>query len=56
MAGKRDSRRHSTASFSENVAEAETSYQILEVLSFCDGRDDLTSSNKNNSVTFLVKK
>ena len=33
--GKRDSRRHSTTSFSENVEVAETSYQMLEVLSFC---------------------
>ena len=31
LAGKRDSRRHSTTSFSENVVVAGTSYQILEV-------------------------
>ena len=31
LAGKRDSRRHSTTSFSENVVMAETSYQMLEV-------------------------
>ena len=39
MAGKRGkhgSRRQSTMSFSENVEVAETSYQMLEVLSFCD--------------------
>ena len=36
LAGKRGSRRHSTTSFSENVEVAETSYQMLEVLSFCD--------------------
>ena len=36
LAGKRGSRRHSTASFSENVEVAKTSYQMLEVLSFCD--------------------
>ena len=36
LAGKRDSRRYSTTSFSENVEVAETSYQMLEVLSFCD--------------------
>ena len=36
LAGKRGSRRHSTRSFSENVEVAETSYQMLEVLSFCD--------------------
>ena len=34
--GKLGSRRHSTPSFSENVVVAETSYQMLEVLSFCD--------------------
>ena len=31
LAGKRDSRRHATTSFSENVVVAGTSYQILEV-------------------------
>ena len=31
LAGKRDSRLHSTRSFSENVVVAKTSYQILEV-------------------------
>jgi len=31
LAGKRDSRRHSTTSFSENVVVEETSYQLLEV-------------------------
>ena len=36
LAGKRCSRRHSTTSLSENVELAETSYQMLEVLSFCD--------------------
>ena len=34
LAGKRGSRRHSTTSFSENVAVTETSYKVLEVLSF----------------------
>ena len=34
--GKRGGRRHSTTSFSENVEVAETRYQMLEVLSFCD--------------------
>ena len=38
LAGKRDSRRRSTKSFSENVVVAETSYQMLEVLSFAIGR------------------
>ena len=31
LAGKRDSRPHSTTSFSENFVVAETKYQILEV-------------------------
>ena len=31
LAGKRDSRRESTTSFSENVVVEETSYQMLEV-------------------------
>ena len=35
LAGKLDSRRHSTTP-SENVIMVETSYQMLEVLSFCD--------------------
>ena len=34
--GKLDSRRHSTGSFGENVGEVETSYQMCEVLSFCN--------------------
>ena len=38
LAGKCGSRRHSTASFSENVVVAKTSYQMLVVLSFC-GRE-----------------
>ena len=36
LAGKCVSRRRSTTSFSKNVEVAETSYQMLEVLSFCD--------------------
>ena len=36
LAGKRVSRRHSTTSLSENFELAETSYQTLKVLSFCD--------------------
>ena len=36
LAGKRGSRRYSTTSLSENVEMAETSYQMLEVLSFFD--------------------
>ena len=36
LAGKRGSRRQSTTSFGENVEVAGKSYQMLEVLSFCD--------------------
>ena len=36
LAGKRGSRRHSTTSFSEGVVAAGTSYQMLEVLAFCN--------------------
>ena len=36
LAGKLSIRRHSTTSFTENVVMAEMSYQMLEVLSFCD--------------------
>ena len=37
LTGKRDSRRrHYTTNFSENVLVAETSYQMLEVLPFCE--------------------
>ena len=35
LAGKRGSCGHSPTSFSENVEVTETSYQMLEVLSFC---------------------
>ena len=35
LAGKHDCRRHSTMSFSQNVVVTETSYKVLEVLSFC---------------------
>ena len=36
LAGKRDSRRHSTTGWGKNVEVEETSYQMLEVLSFFD--------------------
>ena len=36
MAGKRGSRRHFTTSFSENVVVAETSFQMLGLLSLND--------------------
>ena len=34
LAGKRDSSHHSTTSFNENVVVMETSFKMLEVLSF----------------------
>ena len=36
LAGKRDSRRHSTTSFSENVVVVRTNHQMLKVLAFCN--------------------
>ena len=36
LAGKRDSRRHSTTGFSVNAKVEEKSYLLLEVLLFCD--------------------
>ena len=56
LAGKRGSRRHSTMSFSENVVVAETSYQMLEVLSFCDRERAYVPSIKITVLTFLLKK
>ena len=41
---------------SENVMEAEISYQMLEVLSFCDRERAQTPSIKITVLTFLVKK
>ena len=55
LAGKRGSRRHSTTSLSENVELAETSYQMLEVLSFCDRKGASSPSLKITALTFLVK-
>ena len=34
---KRDSRRHFTKGFRKNIVVAEICYQLLEVLSLCDG-------------------
>ena len=55
LAGKRDSRRHSSMSFSENVVVSETSYQMLEVLSLWPG-EGLTSFNKDNSANLSGEK
>ena len=54
MAGKCDSR-HSTTSSRKNVVEAETSYQMLEVLSFCDRERTEPPSIKLTVLTFLEK-
>ena len=57
MAGKRGSRRHSTTSFSENVVVAGTSYEMLEVLAFCNWeRAHATSFNNDNSANFFGEK
>ena len=52
LAGKRDSRRHSATSFSENAEVAGTSYQMQEVLSFCY-REVLRTSFSINKPTNL---
>ena len=56
LAEKRDSCRHSTIGYSENVVVAETSYQVLEPLSLCDRERVLPSSIKLTVLTFLIKK
>ena len=55
LAGKRGSRRHSTMSFSENVVLAKTSYQILEVLSFCNRERAKPSPIKTTALIFEVE-
>ena len=56
MAGKRGSRRHSTTSFSESVVVAGTSYQMLEVLAFCNRERAQPPSITITVLTFLVGK
>ena len=58
MAGKHGSRRQSTASFSESVEATGTSYQMLEVLAFCNREraHDQLPSVTITVLTFLVKK
>ena len=54
--GKRDSFRHSrsfSTSFSENVVVAETSYQLLQVLSFCDRERAKPPHSRPQSPSFL---
>ena len=55
LAGKCDSR-HSATSFSENVAVVETSYQMLENLSFCNRDRAKPPSIKGNSTNSLGQK
>ena len=56
LAGKRDSRHYSTTCFMKNVLVEESSYQMLEVLTFCDREGTQTPSIKITAVTFLWKK
>ena len=56
LAGKRGSRRHSTTSFSESVLVAETSYQMLEVLPFCNQERAQPPLITLTALTFLGKK
>ena len=56
LAGKRDSRRHSVMSFSENVVVAETSYQMLEIISFCKRERAKPPSIRITVLTFLEQK
>ena len=57
LAGKNNSRRHSTTSLARMLyVVAETSYQVLEVLWFCDRDRVLTPSLKITVLTILVKK
>ena len=56
LAGKRDSRHYSTTCFMKNVLVEESSYQMLEVSTFCDREGTQTPSIKITAVTFLWKK
>ena len=56
LAGKCDSHRHSTTSFSENVVVAKTSCQMLGILSFSDREKALPTSTEIKELTFAVKK
>ena len=56
LAGKCDSHRHSTKSFSGNIVQAKTSYQMLGILSFSDREWALTPSTEIHVLTFVVKK
>ena len=56
LAGKRDSRHYSTTCFIENVQVEESSYQMLEVLTFCDREGTQTPSIKITALTLQWKK
>ena len=53
MAGKRDSRRHSTTNFSKNVVVAKTSYEMLDYFAIDTWFNLL---QKDNSVNFSSEK
>ena len=48
LAGKCDSHRYSSTSFSENVVVAKTSYQMFGILSFCY-RESINNRTNNNT-------
>ena len=58
LAGKSDSHQHSTTSFSENVMEVKTSYQMLAILSFSDQERALPPSTEISIhvLIFVLKK
>ena len=56
MAGKGGSRRHSTTSFSKSVEVAGTSYQMLELLAFCNQERAQPPSITITVLTFQLKK
>ena len=56
LAGKRGMRPNSTTSFSESVVVAGTSYQMLDVLAFCDRERAQPPSITITVQTFVVKK
>ena len=55
LAGKCDTHRHSTTSFSENVVVAKTSYHMLGILSFSDREWALTPSTEISVLTSVVE-
>ena len=56
LAEKRGIRPNSTTSFSESVVVAETSYQMLKGLAFCNRERAQPPSITMTVLTFLVKK